>query len=226
VLAAIALLGASVAMAADASHPTVVELFQSQGCSSCPPANANVLAIVDRPDVLALSWQVTYWDHLGWKDTFAKPAFTARQWDYAHGLRHKEVWTPQIVINGTVDIVGNQRDELDASIRHADRGNAGPMIAIAPHKVTISGSESGSPMGADVVLVRYNPRVVQVAIGAGENAGTTLPHRNVVREVKDLGRWNGGDATFALPDPDDATLKTAVLIERAPGGPIIAAAHD
>ena len=74
------------ALAADSQHPVVVELFQSQGCSSCPPANANVMAIADRPDVLALSWQVTYWDQLGWKDTFGSPAFTASPTDFNHRI--------------------------------------------------------------------------------------------------------------------------------------------
>ena len=85
---AAASLSVSPALAADAAHPEVVELFQSQGCSSCPPANANVSALSERPDVLALSFGVTYWDNLGWKDTFATPAYTARQWDYAHALAH------------------------------------------------------------------------------------------------------------------------------------------
>jgi hypothetical protein len=224
-LATIAFLAGSIAArAADAGHPTVVELYQSQDCASCLPANTNLLAIADRPDVLALSLDVTYWDHLGWKDTFAKPAFTKRQWDYARALHHKEVWTPQIVINGAVDIIGNRRDELDAAIRHADRGDAGPTITIAPGKVTISGAASAA--SADVVLVRYDPRIVQVAIGAGENEGTTIPHRNVVHDVQELGDWDGGDATFNLPDPGDAALKTAILIQQGRGGPIIAAAHN
>jgi hypothetical protein len=77
--------------AADAAHPTVVELFESQGCSSCPPANANLNAIADRPDILALNFAVTYWDQLGWKDTFAQPGFTARQWDYARAGGRGEV---------------------------------------------------------------------------------------------------------------------------------------
>src|SRR2546430_1231120 len=80
------LLGAGIARAADRAHPTVVELFQSQGCSSCPPANANVIALSERPDLLTLSFGVTYWDQLGWKDTFASPRYTARQWDYARAF--------------------------------------------------------------------------------------------------------------------------------------------
>jgi hypothetical protein len=89
--------------AADATHPTVVELFQSQGCSDCPPAAASVAAISDRPDVLALSFAVDYWDRLGWKDTFSKPAWTARQYAYAHAMGRDGVYTPQVVVNGRVE---------------------------------------------------------------------------------------------------------------------------
>lgn len=91
------------ARAADAAHPTVVELFQSQGCSSCPPAAANVSAVSDRPDVLALSFAVDYWDRLGWKDTFSKPAWTARQYAYARAMGRDGVYTPQVVVNGRTE---------------------------------------------------------------------------------------------------------------------------
>src|SRR5580698_4743089 len=85
---------------ASASTPlTVVELFQSQGCSDCPPANANLMALGDRPDLITLSFGVTYWDQLGWKDTFASPQYTARQWDYAHAFHRNNVFTPEIVVN-------------------------------------------------------------------------------------------------------------------------------
>src|SRR6202012_5870665 len=118
------------AMAADRDHPVGVELFQSQGCSSCPPANANVLAIADRPEILALSWQVTYWDQLGWKDTFGSPAFTSRQWDYARAFHRGEVATPEVVVNGRADVVGVRRDELEALIRREDRGVTGPQVTV------------------------------------------------------------------------------------------------
>ena len=91
------------ALAADAAHPAVIELFQSQGCSSCPPAEANVRAVSGRPDVLALSFEVDYWDRLGWKDTFSRPAWTARQYAYAKAMGHGDsVYTPQVVVNGRV----------------------------------------------------------------------------------------------------------------------------
>ncbi|HEY1926212.1 MAG TPA: DUF1223 domain-containing protein [Caulobacteraceae bacterium] len=214
--------GAMPAMAADAAHPTVVELFQSQGCSSCPPANANVMALADRPDVLTLSWQVTYWDQLGWKDTFGSPAYTARQWDYAHAFHRSDVATPEVVVNGRADVIGNRRDELDALIHREDRGEGGPKVSIVGDRVTVAG------VGAHgvVLLVRYDPNIIQVPIQRGENGGRTLPHRNVVRQVARLGDWSGGSRTFTLPAAQRPGLKTAVLVQAGPGGPILAAARS
>ena len=211
------------ARAADAAHPTVVELFQSQGCSSCPPANANVIALSNRPDILALSFQVTYWDQLGWKDTFDSPAYTARQWDYAHGLGHGSVWTPQVVVNGRDDVVGTRHGEIEGAIARADRGDSGPAVTIAGDKVTIAGAAPKAP--ATVWLVRYDPSIVQVAVQRGENGGRTLPHKNVVRQLVKLGAWDGVAHAFALPAPDRAGLKTAVLIQEGRGGAIVAAAR-
>src|SRR5690349_1777040 len=94
----------------------VVELFTSQGCSSCPPANANLAAIADRPDALALSFGVTYWDYIGWKDTFAKAEFTNRQYAYEHTLHRATAYTPQMVVNGAMDLIGNSAEELDRFI--------------------------------------------------------------------------------------------------------------
>src|SRR5512147_411257 len=117
------------AIAADAAHPTVIELFQSQGCSDCPPANANVMALADRPDLLTLSFGVTYWDQLGWKDTFASPVNTARQWDYAHAFHRSVVFTPEVVVNGRADTVGADRAELEAVIRR-ESNDRGPEVRI------------------------------------------------------------------------------------------------
>jgi hypothetical protein len=219
-----ALLVAGPAAAADAAHPTVVELFQSQGCSSCPPANANLIANADRPDVLALAFQVTYWDHLGWKDTFDSPRYTDRQWDYARALRHPNVFTPQVVVNGRVDGVGAIPAEFASLVRKGDRGLGGPELSVSGGAVSI-GAGKAPAKGADVWLVRYDPRTVQVAIRAGENTGKTLPHRNVVRELVRLGAWRGAPATLKLPPARDPGLKTAVLVQAGRGGAILAAAR-
>ena len=119
------------AFAADAAHPTVIELFQSQGCSSCPPAAANVAAISDRADVLALAFEVDYWDRLGWKDTFSKPAWTARQYSYAHAMGRDGVYTPQVVVNGRVEGDGLSASELAGLVNRGDRGAGGPAVGFS-----------------------------------------------------------------------------------------------
>jgi hypothetical protein len=219
--AALALLPLA-AHAADAAHPTVVEIFQSQGCSSCPPANANVIALSDRPDLLTLSFGVTYWDQLGWKDTFASPKYTARQWDYAKAFRRDEVATPEVVVNGREDVVGNRRPELEALIARVDRGSAGPAVSIAGGAVTVGAGKAGP---AEVLAVRYDPNIEQVAIRRGENGGRTLPHKNVVKDLVRLGEWSGRAQTYTLPAHAQDGLKTAILVQQGPGGPIIAAAR-
>jgi hypothetical protein len=218
---AAAALGAASVQAADAGHPVVVELFQSQGCSSCPPANANLNAISQRPDVLALSFSVTYWDSLGWKDTFAKPEFTDRQWRYAHAMHHDNVYTPQVVVNGRRAGVGAERDEMEELIAGAGLP-AGPAIAIRGGAAEIGAAPA--PGGeADVWLVRYDAHTIEVPVLRGENAGRTLPHRNIVRELVRLGGWSGQAERFDLPAAAQG-LSTAILVQTSGAGPILAAA--
>ena len=224
----VAMLGAAVATmtasanGAPAGPPTVVELFQSQGCSSCPPANENILTLTDRSDLLVLSFGVIYWDRLGWKDTFASKEYTQRQYDYANGgLHRRNVATPQVVINGHVDIVGNRRDELVRAVDSSKLSASASTISRSGDKLTVSAASSAAGI-ADVWLVRYDPRTVQVPIQAGENGGRTLPHRNVVRELVRLGGWSGKAATYQLPAESDPDCRTAILVQVASGGSIIA----
>lgn len=204
---------------ATSSNPVVVELFQSQGCSSCPPANAYLNAISDRPEIIALSFAVTYWDQLGWKDTFGSDRFTARQQEYARAGRG-QVATPELIVNGSYAVVGSDKRGFDAAIAKAGAARGGPDIMLdgstlrlakAPYKGT-----------ATVWLVRYDPRSRNVPIRAGENGGRTLPHRGIVRELAKLGDWSGPSATFHINAPREPGLATAVLVQRGPGGPIIA----
>jgi len=208
------------AVAQPSRAPVVVELYQSQGCSSCPPALANLAAIADRPDVIALSFGVTYWDKLGWKDGFASPQYTARQWDYARANKRPNVATPQVWINGRSTIVGGNRAQLDAAIARA-APLAGPKLMLAGNAVAI-GAGAAPASGADVWLVRYDPRSIQVAIKAGENGGRTLAHRDIVRHMVKVGRWSGKPARIALPAASGG-LRTAILVQAGTGGPIIAA---
>jgi len=206
---------------AHAAPLAVVELFTSQGCSSCPPANDNVRALSDRPDVLALSFGVTYWDKLGWKDTFADPAYTARQYAYARSLRHDGPFTPQVVVDGRADTVGARPGEIEALIGRTSL-LGGPAIRIAGDTVEL-GAAHAPGVPADVWLVRYDPRTIAVPIRAGENDGRTLPHKNVVRALVRLGAWSGGAERFVLP-PASPSLATAVIVQTPGAGPILAAA--
>ena len=213
------------ALAADAGRPTVVELFQSQGCSSCPPAEANVGAISDRPDVLALAFEVDYWDRLGWKDTFSRPAWTARQYAYARAMGHGDsVYTPQVVVNGRVEGDGLEPGALAGLVNRGDRGRAGPSIGFSSGTVTI-GAGAAPAGGADVWLARYIPRTVEVAIPRGENAGHTLPYKDIVREMILLGHWRGEAATFPLSATGDPGLAEAAIVQASGAGPILAAAR-
>ena len=217
-----AALGLPAAAGAQPAAPVqVVELYTSQGCSSCPPANAALAAISARPEILALSFGVTYWDDLGWKDTFAQKRFTDRQWDYARELRHAQVATPQVVVNGRLDTVGGSVGEIDAALKRAALPAGGPTVTLGAAAAAIAGAAPTRP--AEVWLVRYDPNVVQVPIKRGENTGKTLPHKNVVRELTRLGDWNGGARSFPVP-AGPTGLKTAILLQAGPGGPILAAA--
>ncbi|WP_037516080.1 DUF1223 domain-containing protein [Sphingomonas sp. PAMC 26621] len=201
--------------------PVVVELFQSQGCSSCPPANANLNAIADRPDLIPLSFGVTYWDQLGWKDTFARPQFTARQWEYARSAGRSQVATPQIVVNGgRQTIVGSNRQQLEAAIGSA-RHSGGPSITLSGNRIAVGSASGVKP--STVWVVRYDPRSNNVPIRAGENGGRTLPHRNIVRQLDDVGTWSGSAANFTLPPNPNPIFRTAVLVQSGKGGMIVAA---
>jgi hypothetical protein len=220
--------GASAAPATQS--PVVVELFTSQGCSSCPPANANLATVSDRPGVLALSFGVTYWDYLGWKDSFARPEFTTRQYNYERTLHKATAYTPQMVVNGETDLVGSEIGDVEQAIdgertAAANRPAASvPAIALAAGAVEI-GAASAPDGGADIWLVRYDPNIIQVPVARGENGGRTLPHKNVVHELVRLGGWGGDAKHFELPAAADG-LKTAILVQSAYGGEIIAAAAD
>ena len=211
---------APIAGASD-TNPVVVEIYQSQGCSSCPPANANINRIAGDEGILALSFAVTYWDRLGWKDIFADAAYTDRQWDYARTGSRRSVFTPQVIVNGGEPIVGNDLSELRETIAQRGPLTGGPVIDPMGDRVVIGMAPASEP--ATAWLVRYDPESVEVDIGAGENTGRTLPHRNIVHQLEELGQWTGEEAIFDLPATPRENLKTAVLLQQGTGGPIVAA---
>lgn len=222
ILGAMLALGASAAAIAADNPPVVVELFTSQGCSSCPPANANLIELSKRDDVLALSFAVTYWDRLGWKDIFGREEYTARQYTYAPALGERGPFTPQMVINGRASLVGNRLGEVEAGIAAAASLD-GPAITLSADRVEIAAGNATGP--ADIWLVRYDPNVVEVPVARGENTGRTLPHTHVVHALERLGQWDGRALTLAVEKPD-AGLSTAVLLQLPQGGPILSAATN
>jgi hypothetical protein len=202
-LAAFGLLAAAHdASAGEAPPRAVVELFTSQGCSSCPPADAYLATLAERSDVLALSFHVDYWDYLGWKDTLALPEHTERQRAYAHQRGDGKVYTPQMVVNGDRDFVGSKRYAIDAALDRAE----------LPLDVTITrtGGTLDIVIGQDrsalgyhvpettVRLVVFDPAVT-VEIEKGENAGRTFTYRNVVRSIQPIGMWKGEKLRISLP---------------------------
>ena len=209
--------------------PTVVELFTSEGCSSCPPAEAMIGVLAQRrPDVIALAFHVDYWDDLGWRDRFEIPEATERQRRYSHSLHLATVYTPQLVVDGQRDQVGGNDA---ATVPVSTRGQDFQVdIAVRDDQVTVSvgAIAAGIPLSAgtsDVVLVSYLPEGVS-KITRGENSGKELHEFNIVRSFRRIGTWKGDAASFSVPLkslPGDAT-DVAVLVQRANGGPIVGAA--
>ena len=205
--------------------PVVVELFTSQGCSSCPPADAYLHKLAAREDVIALALHVDYWDYIGWKDSFASPAWSDRQRKYAGAAGRTMVYTPQMIINGSDHVVGNRpKDVEDLIDRHSSK--AQPVVVVANrsgNKVSISASVDQDIEGPFVVqLVRYTPKQ-SVEIKRGENAGRTLSYANVVSEIAPLKNWNGR-APLAIEAAMAGDLPGIILIQKKDYGPIVGAA--
>jgi hypothetical protein len=207
-----------------AKAPVVVELYTAQGCESCAAANQFVANLAEREGVLPLTFSVDYWDYLGWADTFARPEFAERQRAYVKRLDLNEPYTPQVVVDGKTQTAGSQAERVERLIRDAAKAPHDPpdMQFIGERRVDVG---SGRPPkgGAEVWLIRYDPREVAVTIKTGENRGQTIEHRNVVREVTRLGAWKGRPTAYKLPKTEQDGLKTLVLVQGANGGRIIAA---
>ena len=223
--AAFALLGlisAAVAAPAGARTPVVVELFTAQGCSSCVKSGEVLSDLGAKPGVLTLTFAVDYWDYLGWADTFAKPEFSARQRDYMKTLALREVYTPQLVIDGVAEAAAVSADKITPMIKDAAHSHPKPpQIQFAKGKVTI-GSAPRVKGGGEVWLVRYDPKDQSVQVKTGENRGQTLVEHNVVRELTRLGAWTGRPKPFHLPDPSADGLSTVVIVQGANGGRVLA----
>jgi hypothetical protein len=216
------IVGLSPVAALAAERPVVVELFTSQGCSSCPPANAYLNELSrDRRDVLPLAFHVTYWDRLGWKDPFSLPAATQRQAVYG-GRFGDGSYTPEIVVDGAASMVGSNRGEVGAAIEKARRtGRTAAAVSVTRKGTQVSigvGSGSGS---ARILLIGFDHEHI-TSIGRGENGGRSLTEANVVRSVRAVGEWSGSTLSISEPTPEGQDV--AVVLE-APDGQIIGAAR-
>ena len=208
-------------MAFAGERPVVVELFTSQGCSSCPPANAFLNEMSrGRSDVLPLGFHVTYWDRLGWKDPFSLEAATIRQDYYGHRFGDGS-YTPEMVVDGVVGLVGSHRDEVNAAIEHAKRGQHSATdvnVDKAGENVAI---RIGSGVGRGKVLLIGFDHEHTTKIGRGENGGRTLAESNVVRSIRPVGEWSGKPLEISEQFPEGQDV--AVVIESADGGIVGAA---
>jgi len=217
------LAGFSAAPAFAGKPPVVVELFTAQGCSSCGKANQVVADLADDKGVLALTYSVDYWDYLGWSDTFAKPAFAARQRAYAQKFSLRDVPTPQVVIAGRQQASGAKAEAVETLVKDAAKApsNAPDMEFIGDGGRVAVGSGPAPRGGGEVWLVRYDPREQDIAIKRGDNRGQTLVHRNVVRELVRLGPWSGRPKLYRLPASSDDGLRTVIIVQGAKGGRVI-----
>lgn len=208
----------------------VVELFTSQGCSSCPPADALLGKLAERKDVLALSLPVTYWDMLGWKDTLASEANTRRQKAYAAAMGRGGIYTPQMIVDGATDVVGSRENQIEAVIaaRVADMRSVPVTLSATPQALQISVGAGPQKNGAEATLWLFHILSrASVHITAGENQGRSLSYRNSVRDVRAIGIWRGQALSLELPrsDPLGASYDTvAVVLQEGGYGRIIGSA--
>ena len=219
-LAGAALSGAAQQAAAAPASPVVVELFTSQSCSSCPPADALLAELSrTRPDILALDMHVTYWDRLGWKDPYSLPEATQRQRGYAGLWEENGVYTPQLVAGGRHQAIGSDRAAVRAAIEKAkaDAATAVPLQLVrGPGGLQVQVGAGADPGrgGATLLLVGYDAQHT-TSVRGGENSGRTLTEVNVVRSMSNVGKWRGQAVSLGVPVP--AGERAAVLLQAADG---------
>ena len=224
IIAALWMGAAGTAVAED--QPVVIELFTSQGCSSCPPADEILGQLAKRDNVIALAMHVDYWDYLGWKDEFADPAHTKRQRAYARAKGERTIYTPQMVIGGQDHVIGSRPMKIMDTIRkHANkRATVAVQLKRSGGKVSIEARAIRDLSGDAVVqLVTFVPKST-VKIRRGENAGRTLTYHNVVQDLVRLGTWNGNSAYSTTANVPDG-LPIAVLVQARNGGVMLGAAQ-
>lgn len=216
---------ATASMGAAQNSPVVVELFTSQGCSSCPPADELLHQLAERDDVIPLALHIDYWDYIGWKDAFANAAFTKRQKAYARAASRKMIYTPQMIIDGRDDVVGNR--PMDVAEMIAKRLNTPSPVSVSlsrdSGRLHITAASDHAVGQMDVFMVRYTP-TQRVDIKRGENAGRSIVYSHIVTDWRNVGKWDGKDS-FKTSAKISGDAPVVVLIQSSGTGPILAAAR-
>ncbi len=225
-LFALTFLALGVAPLQAGERPTLVELFTSEACSSCPPADALLAELAGRPDVLALSFHVDYWDRLGWKDPFSSPDATRRQHGYAELLGLATVYTPQMVVDGRWQAVGSDRGEVEQALNSArrTRDDVPVRLAVNHGRAQITMGQGGDGIAATLLLIGFDRRHV-TAVARGENGGRTLAHVDVVRSIEEVAPFDGRARAVELPirSPCD---RVAVILQARDGRVLGVAVRD
>lgn len=219
---------------ARAEPKAVIELFTSQGCSSCPAADKLLGELSNDPSTIALSLPIDYWDYLGWKDTLAKPKHTARQRGYGHTRGDRELYTPQVVVNGVLQVLGSDRTAIDDAIKRAHKQGHTLLLPVTissnAEQVQVTVGASKEPSASGEVWLCALTKTVPVQIGRGENRGRTVAYHNVVRRWVKLGQWLGVTKTWMVPASqfeEDGSNAVTVLVQSGTvdkPGPILGAA--
>lgn len=210
---------------AKADETVVVELFTSQGCSSCPPADALLGEVAKNDNVIAIALHVDYWDYLGWTDEFANPEHTARQRAYSRAIGERTIYTPQMVIGGVDHVVGSNKTLVARAIeKHSN--SVMPVDVVLQRTggtVTVRATGSGALPEMVVYMATYSPKET-VNVRRGENAGRKLTYHNVVQKIAPIGTWNG-QGTFSASATVSGGAPVAVLVQSGKSGPILGASQ-
>jgi|SRR3984893_298774 hypothetical protein len=214
----------------------VVELFTSQGCSSCPPADKIIGELAKDPAVIALSMPIDYWDYLGWKDTLADARFSARQKAYSRVRGDRDVYTPQVVVNGSIHVVGSDRSGIEGAIDDSTKTGSVMSVpvtmSIVGKQINVSVAASKMPSAAHgEVWICSISKAVPISIGRGENSGREVTYHNVVRNLLKVGDWNGSSGSWTVPLENisrEGVDAAAVYVQdgsRDKPGPMLGAAY-
>ena len=215
----------------------VVELFTSQGCSSCPAADRIMGELAKDPSIVALSMPIDYWDYLGWKDTLADARFSARQKAYSRMRGDREVYTPQVVVNGSVHVIGSDRAGIEDAIGDTSKVDGVMSVPVSMSvtgrqiNVSVAASHGGPAAMHGEVWICSISKAVPISIGRGENSGRQVTYHNVVRTLLKVGDWNGKAGSWTVPLENisrDGIDGAAVFVQdgsRDKPGPMLGAAY-